>query len=308
MSVGARFPLAVAALALTTAAGPPPPAPIEERAVVSGKVQADPARGYIYMHMPQRFYATFLRIPDDAQKAEYAKDWEEAFAKEQSRYPGRLKLWESQAQAARTGGQTVPRKPVEPARETFTITPIEYKNMVTVGPMFVYNKSEGHFGYLTSVPAGTYIYYGNMLMAEGGGFVGSCYCMGSVKFEVRPGVITDLGNFLTAAPVRDRGHDVATIDLWRMLDAKAAKTGRPADWPVPAEPVSYGLPETLKAWKSAQAEFSASGKMNNFHGVTVTRLAPIPGILSYRRDTVVDVRANADLPDPSLVSRDRLRK
>lgn len=308
MTYGLRFPLALTILTLTTAAGQPPSVPVEERAVLSGKIQADPARGYIYLHASNRFFATFLRVPDDAQRTEYAKEWEEAFAKEQARYPARLRAWESAAKSAKATSTTVPKKPIEPTREAFSIRPMEYENMVSVGPMFVYKKADKYFGYLTSVPAGTYIYYGNMIMAEGGGFVGSCYCMGSVKFEVRPGVVTDLGNFLTAAPARDRAHDAGTIELWRTLDAKAAKSGKPADWPLPAETLSYGPPDTLKTWQWAQAEFSASGKVNNFHGVTITRLPQIPGVLAYRRDSVIDARKNSEIPDPSLVSRDHLRR
>lgn len=308
MRAGWRCLFAAGVLALTTAAGPPPPAPIEERAVLSGKTRLDPSRGYIYLHATTRYFATFLRVPDEAQKAEYEKEFEEAFAKEQNRYPGRLKAWETKAKDLRALGQGAPPKPIEPKRETFAIAPIEFGNMVSIGPMFVYTKQDNYFGYLTSVQPGTYILYGNMVAAESGGFVGTCFCMGSVKFEVKPGMVTDLGNFVTAAPERGRTHDVATMETWRMVEAKAAQSGKPVESPFPVQPTVFGLPESLAAWSSARGQFSASGKMNNFYGVMVSRLPAIPGILSYRRDAVVDARTNSDVPNPPLLSRDKMAR
>ncbi len=49
---------------------------------------------------------------------------------------------------------------------------------------------------------------------------------------------------------------------------------------------------------AARAEFSAVGKINNFYGQMVARIAPIDGVIAYDRDRVIDLRA-APAPTPA---------
>jgi hypothetical protein len=44
-----------------------------------------------------------------------------------------------------------------------------------------------------------------------------------------------------------------------------------------------------------RADFSASGKINNFDDIIINRVRPIPGIVGYDRDTVIDLRTGARL-------------
>ena len=285
--------------------------PVEEKNVVSGKVTLDPAAGYIFVQATTRTFGTFLRVPDAETRAIYEKDREEAFAKAQKKYASALRNWETAFKARQTNPNIqVPPKPVEPTRETFQIDPIELRDMTSFGPMFIYNKGEGRFAYLQKVRPGTYVYYGPVSAAPNMPAFGLCNCMGSVRFEVKPGTITDLGNSLVAASAPEPPFDVQTQDALRRADEKAAKDGAPQADRALTNPntLAYGLPDTLKAWPAMRGEFSASGKMNNYFGLMITRMQPIPGVLGYRRDAVVDLRSGTEVPNPTIYTQVRIKK
>lgn len=273
--------------------------PVEEKALATGKAKLDPAVGYIHVQAQSRIYGTFLRVPDDATRAAYQEDWEKAFAKAQKKYESAIKSWESAAKMAKQTKAKVPAKPVEPTRETFAIDPIELRDMVSFGPMFVFSKTDTRFDYLNAVKPGTYIYYGMVMAAPNMPAAGICNCMGSVKFEVKAGKVTDLGNFLYAAPKGEPPFDYATLQAQKWAAERKAK-GK--DVPAINSEIAFGLPESLKDWPVEKAEFQASGKINNFFLLPITRLAPVPGVLAYRRDTVVDVKTGQDLPNPVIKS------
>lgn len=284
---------------------------VEEKNLISGKDKLDPASGYIFLQAPYRTFGGFLRVPDDSTRAEHKKDWDEAFEKAKKKYPEQLRSWQARANIAVQTKKKVPDKPVEPTAETFFIDAIELRDMVSFGPMFVFSKEpdSDRFNYLNKVKPGTYIYYGPLLMQPGMAAGGLCYCMGTVQFEVKPGVITDLGNFLIAAPTPTRNWDVASVEAWRRAEEKAAKTGKLLEAPglgVPA--LAYGVPASLKALPVVQAEFRASGKLNNYFALPITRMPPIPGVLDYRRDTVIDLRTGLDVPNPPITTQVKLKK
>lgn len=278
---------------------------IEEKNLVSGKVSLDPAKGYIFIQSAMRSQGLFLRVPDDETRTEYQKDWDEAFAKAQKKYASAIKNWEIDAKVARETKAKMPVKPEEPTRETFTIGPIELRDQVAYGPMFVFAKSETQFSYLTAVKPGSYIYYGPIYYAPGLAPAGLCYCMGSVRFDVKAGVITDLGNSLVALPKAAEPFDVQTQLMMKMDKERRAK-GKASL--IPAMDPAYGVPASLNSLPAVQAELRASGKINNFYGIPVSRIAPIAGVLGYRRDTVVDLRTGTDLPNPTIRTQVRIKK
>lgn len=304
-----KFTLAVPCI-LASLAGPLRADPIEERNVLSGKVRLEADKGYIYLHGAQRFLGTFLRVPDDETRENYQRDWEKAFAKAQKQYQFQLRRWDTEVGISKRAKRQPPERPPEPDRETFSIDPIELHDVIFSGPNFVYAKSEGSFSYLNSVKPGRYIYYGSVTVNPEGGAIGSCLCMGTIQFDVRPGVVTDLGNYLVAMPNPARDQDYMTMNAWKQAEEKASRTGKSIEMPPgfsrPA--LSFGLPESLKGWGSIQAEFHASGKMNNYYGVSISRLAPIPQVLGYRRDTVVDLRTNTNVPSPTIGTRAKIKK
>lgn len=297
------------ALSFAVSASAVKAASVEEKNLVSGKAKIDPEKGYIFQRYAYRFNGVFLRVPDAVTQAEYQKDWDEAFAKAQADYAKKLNRWKSDVELAKRTRQKLPKAPVEPTRESFAIGPIELRDMVFFGPMFVFSKGKNtagqdQFSYLDAVKPGTYVWYGPIYFDPNAGYVGSCVCMGTVKFEVKAGTITDLGNSLLAMPDPSLGTDAMIEDARRQAEEKAVRTGKPVE-PVllPRAEVSFGLPESLKAWPAQQAELSASGKMNNFFGLQISRVMPIPGVLTYRRDTIVDGRTGLDVPSPPIRSR-----
>jgi hypothetical protein len=296
---------ALAVLVLAPSAALAEGRPVEEKNIVSGKDKLDPASGYIFLHAAGRTNGLFLRVPDEETRAAYQADWDEAFAKAEKKYPGQLKRWESDVALANKTKNKPPEKPLPPSRETFSVGAIELRDMVSFGPMFVFSKGEDRFSYLTAVKPGTYIYYGPIYIAPGYPAGGLCYCMGTVRFEVKPGAVTDLGNFLGAAPKPAPPYDVSALFWMRENEERAAKGKPPL---VAPQQLAFGLPDSLKSWPSAQAEFQASGKLNNYFGITVSRMPPVPGVLDYRRDAVIDARTGAEVPSPTIYTQQRIKK
>lgn len=53
------------------------------------------------------------------------------------------------------------------------------------------------------------------------------------------------------------------------------------------------MPDSLKAFPYAEADFRTYGKLDNFYGLSVGRMPPVPVVLAYDRDKVVDLKAAA---------------
>lgn len=284
----------LAAMLLASGKATPPAVPIEEKAVINGTAKLDTASGYIYLTASSRQAGGVVRIPDEDEIDAYHKDWEKGFAKAQKNFPEVLAHWQFDAGIAKDNHARVPEKPEPPTRETFAIGAIWQRTMQSFGPAYVFSKDKAgqSFSYLTAVKLGTYIWYGPVIVSAEGGYAGVCYCMGSVKFEVKAGVVTDLGNFLIAAPEAEEVADETTAEIRTGGGWTGFKVGVANE----AMPVRYGLPPSLSAWPSAQANFVASGKIDNFMGVMISRLPPIKGVLAYQRDTVIDVKGNTPVP------------
>lgn len=276
-----------AALSLAGLASParadkdPPPAPtmaIEEKNLVSGKYKIDPAQGYIFLRTDGRSNGAFVRIPDEQDLADYTAVFERSFAKAVKTYESQAAGYEKAVTFAQQRNLIVPLKPVKPERETYSVGDIGQRTLVNVGPMYAFSKNAAtdEYSYLQQVKPGTYIYYGPVFVGANGVGSGVCFCMGSVRFEVKAGQITDLGDFLSVAP--DQTAQVPS-DMDPKLVSRLHGPGTPR----------YGLPASLAAYPSARAEFHASGKLNNFYGLMVSRMQPVPGVLAYQRDVAIDV-------------------
>jgi hypothetical protein len=286
-----RALLAAALFVAPVLASSPAIAQITERDVTRGRVALDPARGYVFMRSPGRLAGTFLRVPDATALEEYRAARSARFAEEVEAYQRRYASWERRNEE-RVGRRLDP--PLEPTEESFTFPAFEALNAQSFGPTYAFAETEGdplQFSYLTVLPPGRYIWYGPVFIDPSQGAVGACYCMGSVEFDVPAGRITDLGNFLMAAPQAE-GNVTAPLPPIRHM---SGLNGFRIEIPEHSSEVRYGLPASLASWPSQQAEFHASGKTNNIYGVRITRLAPIPGVLGYRRDVVVDERTGEEL-------------
>jgi len=280
--------------------------PVEEKNVSSGKEELDPAMGYILLSGPERQTGTFIRVPDDETWKKYEEDRLKAFAKAQKRYASELSTWKANAEIAKSNGAIPLVKPEAPTLATFTIDPIELRDTESFGPLFAYAKGET-ITYLSAVKPGKWVWYGQIFFGNNGAAMGTCYCLGSVQFEVKPGVVTDLGTSLVNAPRWEMENDVARLTL-RDMNAKRVASGKEPIRTLVSGPVKYGLPASLQSWPSVQAELHASPKMNNYFGVLVSRVAPIPGVLAYHRDVIVDERTGQEIDSPTLVTRARIKK
>jgi len=284
-------PILLAALALLALPAPARAEAVEEKAVVAGKVKPGTELGYIYLHAENRLIGQFLRVPDEADRKAFEQDWRDGLARAREQYAKDLARWEKDAALAAQTKQKVRAKPVEPSEESYSIGTLEARNLIGFGPtyMFAKTKAPERFAYMLAVRPGTYVYYGPVNWVEDVGLVGACYCMGSVRFEVKAGAIANLGNFLTVAPKVPAGWPASAIPEQRTLGSGFGFFLVNA--PDKATEPSFDLPASLKDWPSAVPDFRAAGKMNNFNGVVVTRMPPVPGVLAYDRDRVIDVKS-----------------
>jgi hypothetical protein len=276
------------------------PVAIEEKNMTKGKFTFEPDMGYMYLHGSTRQVGLFLKVPDQADIDAYTKDWEAAFEKAKTKYVKKLKDWKREVELAKQAKIKGPDKPEEPTRENFSIGAIELRYIASFGPEYVFSKDKvaDKFAYMIRLRPGTYIYHGPAFFnAQTSGYTGACFCMGSVEFEVKPGMITDLGNFLSNAP--NATMDVAVPSqqilvpntMWGATKIEPRGAGGS---------VVYGLPPSLQKYTGVQANFRASGKMDNLLGLMVSRMPPVPGVLAYDRDKVIDLKAS---PATSSVSQ-----
>jgi hypothetical protein len=267
---------------------------IEEKNVTKGKFTFETEAGYIFLSGPTRQTGLFLKTPSQADVEEYTAEWETQFAKAKEKYAKKQKSWEQAKKAAEQTKSKPPEMPVEPTRENFSIGSIETRNPVSFGPEYVFgkDKEKPEYTYMMKVKPGMYTYHGPLFFNPQAGYVGTCYCMGSVQFEVKSGVITDLGNFLLAAPGADIafGIQAPPMVVPTGMFSSTVNEGRPG------EAIKFGLPESLKAYPGAVADFRAAGKSDNHFGVMISRMPPIPGVLAYQRDKVVDLKAPPEQP------------
>lgn len=134
---------------------------------------------------------------------------------------------------------------------------------------------------LLEVPAGTYVLYGTTLGNRG---LVTCNCLGTVRFEARPGVITNVGSLYA-----DKVHKESPVPhLEDNLGPQMFQYGLifgqalvPADGSVPA---------SLQRFKIEPAAFEATGQFYENGAPSINRLAPVPGILSYEKGRPFDVK------------------
>jgi len=145
---------------------------------------------------------------------------------------------------------------------------------------------------LMSLKPGEYVIAGIAVTnwaAVSTGLMATSLCMGTVKFEARPGVITDLGAIFTA-----RDDEPTEIpELSKVVSGKPRGFGV---YPViaairPAAPAA-DIPDALKNLPIEPATYRPVGAFPNYLGARISRLAPIPGVLDYDKDgNVIDLKA-----------------
>jgi hypothetical protein len=144
----------------------------------------------------------------------------------------------------------------------------------------------GRRAYVVAVPPGNYVIA--TVTHRGMAFIGTCLCMGTVRFEARGGVVNDLGYLLGAVE-----------DFPTQIPELAPFTGSPAWTHTPpfmtimsVRPAADGMevPAALSALPLVRTEYRAVAKFPNYLRTTINRIPPIPGILAYDGDRAIDVR------------------
>lgn len=255
----------------------------------SAAISLDPAKAYLLLRSPVSLDIKLLRAarPDEvaAYKVERATALEKArgkYFKRLASYKEDVKAWNALMPDQRA--QSVkPDLPVEPTDGNFAFKALESDKFVTVWGGRLFDKPSQ--ARLIAVDPGTYRLYGQIFEGNNGSSFGFCLCMGSVQFDAAPGRITDLGSI--HYPLAEALKDKAEPSWNGLTPGKGGLTSMRVAPMGATDPV----PASLAALPREAAAYRAAGKIDNFFGVLVQRLTALPGVLSYRRDQVVDERA-----------------
>ena len=251
-------------------------------------VTVDPQKTYIFFRSRQKMELRFVRAVDAREQAEWEAARAVALVRARERYQRQAANYESAVRRCR--GVPEPcinsDRPEPVTDRNFGFPPPEVDNFswVSRGPQFT--RAGDDYTYLLTVPPGNYTLYGQIASGANGAVVGTCLCMGSVRFEAPAGQIVDLGEIRYPAAEALRGR--ATIPMGTRLSSVEV---------VPYAP-SMPRPDRLAGRPVVPAELHAADKMPNYFGILIDRLPAIPGVLGYRRDRVIDERTGQALVEP----------
>ena len=252
----------------------------EQPAKQPGTLTIDPQAAYIFFRSREHVPVSFVREVTEARRPQWAAERAAALARARAVYERRAPQWRREEAQCR-GSPAVectnrPPMPVMPTEENFDYGPLVSDDMLTIAPTDLGgNDRLGYF--FAAVEPGSYILYGQTSTMPGAGSTGVCLCMGSIRFEVAAGQIVDMGEL--RYPRDEAGQEEPTYGPQRLASMEV----------VPANP-SMAVPEGLAGHALTPALLRAAGKMPNYYGIEIDRLPPIPGVLGYERDRVIDLR------------------
>jgi hypothetical protein len=161
----------------------------------------------------------------------------------------------------------------------------EEPNVVRVHDEDDYGRAPDGRTFFLAISPGSYVLAG---IATSGGAGDVCMCMGTVKFDAKPGVITDMGLILMARDdepttipeltARVRGRDLGVEPRLLVMGLRPYSP----DMLVPGS--LSQLPRTL-------ADYRVASRFPNYFGAATDRLAPVAGVLDYDKDgRVLDLK------------------
>jgi hypothetical protein len=241
-------------------------------------VALDPAQGHVLLRSPNQRALYLMKVPSADDQVAYDALKAEAYADARKKYEKKLASYQAavKQRAAGTAQVSVPDEPVEPTEAGFEFTPFGLLASVAIGPLYRFAKGDGGAStYLHAVTPGRYRIYGPITAAGNGAMLGTCYCLGSVSFEVKAGEVTDISALAMIAPEETP-------------DGVPQVAGKVKDGAVlpPVDPRLANATVTT-------ARFSPVGKAPNYFGLAITRMPAIPGVMRYDRDRVVDLTGGA---------------
>lgn len=257
-------------------------------------VTLDPARSYIIVQTPGPIPMVFIRQSERADVDDYLQRRKAALVKAHARWVRRHTAWVDYVNLYKKykkepveGLRYAPpeNEPIEPTEANLTFRPIELENIISIGPINRFAKSDLRSTYITEVTPGTYSFYGSILIVPNQ-TSGVCMCMGTVKFEVKAGQIVHIGT------IRPSLADA---------QAKAKAEGKPVpkdDFDLPDElsTIVWNVPVAgdsidprLAGYKIDPAKLIPGGRFANYYGLTIDRVSAIPGVFSYDRGKQLDL-------------------
>ncbi|QQV78857.1 hypothetical protein H5J25_05615 [Sphingomonas aliaeris] len=248
-------------------------APVKDKPVVT----IDPAKAYILLRSDNPVPLYLMKVPTAEDQALYDKTRAAAFVEARQKYEKKQASYlKAKAEAVKTPGLSVPEEPVEPTDANFEFVPFEMLASVGIGPTNRLSKSKDVSTYLQEVTPGTYRVYGQMLVMNGTAG-GSCFCMGSVKFDAPAGKIVDLGVIDKADKVEKvSGDSSQPVLIGEKPLFRSAGPGETLDPRI--------INQTVVA-----AKFMPVGKLPNYFGLTITRIPEMSGVFRYDRDRMIDL-------------------
>lgn len=262
----------------------------------TNEVALDPEASYLVVQTNSAssmfsFGMAFLRRPEPADIEDYTRRRAEALEKAHAKWVGKHERWEAelaQWEGLSKSAQASLKRPVEPVEPTdanLAFPALDMENMVPIGPFNRFSKADGRSTFVHRVKPGRYAFYGSLIFAQTVG--GTCMCMGTFEFDVAPGQVVYAGMM---------------ADSWLAARAAAKQAGQPLpktpfDLPADVSSLTWTVPEAgviadprLAGHTIVPARLRAAGPIPNYYGVAVDRMTAIPGVLDYRRDTVIDAR------------------
>lgn len=248
-------------------------------------ITLDTTKAYILLRSDGAIPLHLIKDPSAEDKVAYDGMRAKVLDKARARYAKDLAKYETAKRNAvglpkGDPRATIPDKPIEPTEANFEITPFELLAGVSVGPMNRFAKGEGGSSvYLQAVTPGSYRIYGPLSVVPGAAAVGSCFCMGSVRFEAKAGEIVDMGMVVTKGASKTEKDGSETVKLvplvFQLQPASAAMSVDPR----------------LKGIMIRPAVYRPAGKLPNYFGLAIDRMPAIPGVMRYDRDRIVDLAA-----------------
>lgn len=255
-------------------------------------VTLDPAHSYVIVQTQVALPMIFIRQPDQPAVEDYRQRRKAAFDKAHARWTKRHASWVDYVadyrRAKAQGIKYLPpeKEPVEPTEARLNFPPLDLENIIGIGPTQRFAKGETRSTYVTELKPGTYRFYG-VISVLPDKTEGTCMCMGTVKFEIKPGQIVNIGTIrlsLTDAQAKavTAGKPVPKTEF-DLPDELSTVSWDP---PIPGDPID----PRLAGYTIEAADLRPGGRFPNYYGIEIDRVSAIPGVLAYDRDQQVDLR------------------
>lgn len=238
----------------------------------------------------------FLRVPQEQELKDYYAARQAGFIKaEPDLRKARAELLAKKAAAEAKGKSFDQQIPPEPTVENFNFVWDQRANVDNIEFKGAYMVAGTETVFLAEAPPGNYVLYGGSLGGIFRAGLHVCFCLGTVGFEAKAGEVTDLGTFLGDAAkfpssipelAPETGFGPSSDSLFSLLTG----TVRPVRSGDVVPPQLAGKPVTAAAYR-------AVGRYFHPGALGINRLVPVPGVLAYDREKVIDVKTGNIAPD-----------